>query len=286
MFVSYTSSDEYAPMTGISIYSLLSNNTQTDEITIFLLDLGITDENKKKINGVVSYFGRRIEYIQVNDSVIENYIGAKVPAHYGSLATYARLCAPVMYPKSIHRLIYIDSDMIINGSMEELWNLDMREKIVAAVPEVFDLDTIAGRSGEERRIAKKHEIYFNAGLLLINVENWKKFSFESSVRNAARSMKEFCHKDQSILNNALDNKYLYRLPCKYNFTLHYLPRYLIHSWAKHSHPLAKEEIMEASSHPIVVHYAGDQARPWFIENTSFLSNIYDYYKNKSCFCEQ
>lgn len=99
-------------------------------------------------------------------------------------------------------------------------------------------------------------------------------------------MKEFCHKDQSILNNALDRKYFYRLPCKYNFTLHYLPRYLIHSWAKHSQPLTEEEILEAASRPIVVHYAGDQARPWFVENTSFLSSLYDFYKSKTCFSDQ
>ena len=74
MYVSYTSSDEYAPITGTSIYSLLYNNTGIDDITIFLLDLGITDANKRKIDSIVSSFNRKIEYIQIKNEQLERLI--------------------------------------------------------------------------------------------------------------------------------------------------------------------------------------------------------------------
>ena len=51
MNVVYSSSDSYAPIAGVSICSLLKNNTDADEINIYMIDkdLKILLTNTKEI---------------------------------------------------------------------------------------------------------------------------------------------------------------------------------------------------------------------------------------------
>lgn len=60
MNVVYSSSDSYAPIAGVSIMSLLHNNTDADEINIYMIDNNISDENKKRFENMVDKFGRNI----------------------------------------------------------------------------------------------------------------------------------------------------------------------------------------------------------------------------------
>ena len=63
MNVVYSSSDSYAPIAGVSIMSLLHNNTDADEINIYMIDNNISDENKKRFENMVDKFGRNIVFI-------------------------------------------------------------------------------------------------------------------------------------------------------------------------------------------------------------------------------
>lgn len=48
MNVVYSSSDSYSMVAGISMYSLLENNQSVDELNIFLIENGMSQENKDK----------------------------------------------------------------------------------------------------------------------------------------------------------------------------------------------------------------------------------------------
>ena len=63
MNIVYSSSDSYAPIAGVSIMSLLHNNTDADEINIYMIDNNISDENKKRFENMVDKFGRNIVFI-------------------------------------------------------------------------------------------------------------------------------------------------------------------------------------------------------------------------------
>lgn len=54
MNVVYSSSDSYSMVAGISMYSLLENNQSVDELNIFLIENGMSQENKDKFTTNVS----------------------------------------------------------------------------------------------------------------------------------------------------------------------------------------------------------------------------------------
>ncbi len=283
MYISYSSSEVYAPHTGISIFSLLDNNQDSEFIHIFLLDLGMSDVSKAKIRGIVESFGRSITIMNVDNDTIRRTVGANVPAHFGSLATYARLCGAVLYPEEVHRIIFVDSDMIIRGSLKSIYEVELGDCIVGAIPgrNVFGENEV--NNPEEKEIGHRHKFYVNCGLLLVDLDNWKKSNFSEKIRQAAAQLKLFTFKDQTILNAALDDKFLYRLPCKYNYPFHANPRYLIKEWSLNYPQLSQSEIYEAAKDPVVIHYVGEQCRPWYKENISCMADEYYRYKAKSPF---
>ena len=286
MFVSYSSSDSYAIHTGISIYSLLLNNKELKELTVFLIDLGISDDNKGKIQKIVDQFNRKLVILKLDEENVSNYLGANIPKHYGSYATYVRLCAPIMYPDYVHRILFIDSDIIIQGSLDEVFSCNMESHVVAGVRARVLRGTYgATLSKEEELIIQSHRNYINCGFLLVDIDNWKRYDFSERIKQTAKELKDFTFKDQTILNAALSEELVHVLPCKYNYVLHGNPIYLIKKWSNNYRGYSQDEILEASQRPIVIHYAGDEIRPWFKENTSCLASCYYHYKKLSPYAD-
>ena len=62
MNVVYSSSDSYSMVAGISMYSLLENNRSVDELNIFLIENGMTQENKDKFSTMCKKFDRHFRY--------------------------------------------------------------------------------------------------------------------------------------------------------------------------------------------------------------------------------
>ena len=67
MNVVYSSSDSYAPIAGVSICSLLKNNTDADEINIYMIDNNISAENKQRFENLANEYKRNIIFIPQPD---------------------------------------------------------------------------------------------------------------------------------------------------------------------------------------------------------------------------
>ena len=283
MYISYSSSEAYAAHTGISMLSLMENNQDSADIHFFVLDLGMSDDSKQKIKQICDRYKRSVEFRPVADDVIRRLLGDKIPEHYGSLATYARLCGAELYPASVHRIMFVDSDMIIRGSLASVYHADLGDRIVAGVPSRGKFGAGSLINEEDNRIGTAHRFYINCGFLVVDLDNWKKANFSGTIHRVVDKLTLFTFRDQTILNAALCDEYLYRLPCKYNYPMHANPTYLIGKW-KHSCPqLSPEEIVEASKDPVIIHYVGEQSRPWYKENISSMAKEYYKYKELSPF---
>ena len=57
MNIVYSSSDSFSPIAGVSVVSLLKNNRDAENITIYLIDNNISDENKARFEKLVSEYG-------------------------------------------------------------------------------------------------------------------------------------------------------------------------------------------------------------------------------------
>lgn len=122
--------------------------------------------------------------------------------NYISNTTYTRLKLPNIL-KDVGKILYLDSDTIILNDIMELYDIDINDKPIAGVNEwtLTNLNTKWGYI-QYLRDEFKHfeEKYFNAGVLLMNLEYMRNDLMSTRCQIAFDEHKEFKYNDQDILN--------------------------------------------------------------------------------------
>ena len=108
MNIIYASDDNFSEMLGISMLSLFDNNKKADEITVYVLDSGISDANKEKLRSVAEKYSREIVFLSV-----AGLIDSGMKQKRGSLATFSRLYAAQLLPVNVDKALYLDSDILV-----------------------------------------------------------------------------------------------------------------------------------------------------------------------------
>lgn len=204
-----SSDNNYAPFVATTIASICDNTKNFCEF--YVLDGGISDENKAKIGSLKNKFNNfSVEFVNVDkDKYFKNFITNS----YITVATYYRLVISQLYPK-IQKFLYLDVDVIVCKDITLLFNEDLEQHIIGAVEDRgnnYYINNLKYNVG----LAQTHS-YFNAGVLLINNKKWidedvtaKLFKIEETYRGHLE-----CN-DQDVLNKYFENNYE-KLPIKYN----------------------------------------------------------------------
>jgi lipopolysaccharide biosynthesis glycosyltransferase len=92
------------------------------------------------------------------------------------VTTYYKLALPKLLPESVRKVIWLDSDVIVNRDLAELWDLPMDGHPVlatqdAVVPLVSSRFGVAGWRALGIPADAK---YFNAGVMLVDLEAWRR----------------------------------------------------------------------------------------------------------------
>ncbi|MCD8118095.1 MAG: hypothetical protein LUE29_01145 [Lachnospiraceae bacterium] len=283
IYVCYASSNEYAEYTGISIFSLLKNNAQYIR-KVFILDYGILSENKEKINHVISSFHVDVEYIRSKEVLEELQATLNIKAFRSSLATYSRAFIDYIIPSYVDKLLYIDSDTVVNGNIEELIEYDMGNKVLAGS---ISLDLYDGlHSTTEFPLLSGNKAYIGCGIVLYSLENWRLHNCRQMIQTSCEKLETARFADQTVINNAIPEKLLGILPPKYNYAGHTFSvaseRINLHAggWYR------EEEIDQAVRYPVIIHYKGGPlVRPWFDDCQSRQKEVYYSYKEQTPWAE-
>ena len=278
--VCYASSDEFAIHTGISLFSLLENNDGIiDEV--YILDYGILGENKARLRDMCTQHHAGCTFIFSKDKLIELGEKTGIKNFRNSYATYSRAFLDKLLPNSVDKLLYIDSDTVVIGSIAPLMDIDMSEKVIAGCAN----STFYGirKDGKDRKkelnLLSGNKLYLHCGVLLYSLENWRKMKCTETIMEVAPKLKEMPYADQTVINNALSDSMFQIFPLNYDASLHNycdefnLMQYRGGNW------YSDEEIYDALKHPVIIHYCGGALqRPWFTECQSRLKSHYYKYK--------
>lgn len=278
MIIVYSSSDSYAEIAGISILSLFENNKDADEIIIYIVDNGIAADNKRKLLGVASQFGRMLHFLTPPD--IQAMLGIQLTIAKWNISTYYRLFLCSILPQQIERVIFLDGDTIVRGSLGPLWELDLGDCSVAAVD-----DTRSDYYKLELGL-KASDTYTNSGVMVIDMTNWRQEDVQQQfIDELMKGRGNIPYVDQGVLNAVLSKqKKVMVLPPKYNamtFLFYFSYSDLLRFRRPSSPYLTEAEYNEAVISPIVVHFfpcfmAG--TRPWHENDTHKFTPEYCAYK--------
>lgn len=186
-----SSDDNYAMHLGVTMASILVNKSAEDEFFFHILDGGISQENRVHIENLNTLAPFNIEFLPVDISLFQNFpLDTDGPAHV-SLATYYRILLPRLLP-DVKKILYLDCDIICRSSLTTLYAEDMTDFSLMGVT---DLD--ADRHSSRLNISR----YVCAGVLLFNLDLWRKLELESRCFDFIREHpdKILMH-DQDVLN--------------------------------------------------------------------------------------
>ncbi|MDR0911120.1 MAG: glycosyltransferase family 8 protein [Methanobrevibacter sp.] len=271
--VAYSSDENFAPYLGVSIFSLLKyNKDDFNEINLYILDNGIKEESKEKLIKLCDAYNAKIFFIYVGN--IENKLEVSINIEDSPSSVYARLFLSSLL-EDIDKVLYLDADSLIQGSLKEIWELDIDNYYYAGVldviPPIYKLNSMIE--------GKIDDVYINTGFLLINLKRWRENKVEEKfIKFINKHKGKFLHADQSILNGVFKSNVKIIEP-KYNvlqpfYDLKYQD---LVKWVGFDY-YTKDDIKEAIKNPIFIHFAiSINGRPWFKGNTNH--KFYYKYKN-------
>lgn len=275
MYVIYASNNSYAKFLGISMLSLFENNQDLEEIIVYILAEKIDSKNIDFLYCIAKSYKRHIKFIDISE------FDKRIPfdfntGGYNSIVL-SRLFLGSILPANIKCVLYLDCDTIISNSIRELENISFQGNLVAAVPELY--------MPTEKKVLlglQKDEIYYNAGVLLINLLLWRTENIETRFEEYYRSMDgRLLYNDQDIINFCCRGRIL-TLSHTYNLStnLFYFPRFYVKKLQPAYDASSADKYSQILSSPAIIHYMGDE-RPWIAGNYNKYRRQYEYYMKKS-----
>ncbi len=114
---------------------------------------------------------------------------------------YALLDIGEQLPAEVHRCITIDCDLIFERNAVELWDHDLQGCTVGAANNGSAEET----RGHQARLGLREPRYFNSGVLLVDLERWRRLEVRRRALEGARRIgPNLILFDQDALNMALD----------------------------------------------------------------------------------
>ncbi|MBO5910303.1 MAG: glycosyltransferase family 8 protein [Clostridia bacterium] len=209
--------DNYVPFLAVTLQSMLENASKDYNYTIKILNTGISEDN---INKIKKYEKENvnIEFVDMKKSLEE--IGLRLhTCIYYTQTTYYRLFIASLYPQ-YDKVLYIDCDVAVTGDISKLYNINIGDNLVGATTDEFVVNFpkihqyMTGGLG-----VNKVSDYFNAGVLIMNLKQFRIQNFEEQFVDLLAKYK-FVVQDQDYLNVICKNKVHYisgswdKMPCK------------------------------------------------------------------------
>ena len=219
----------YSKFTGTALLSIFANTTA--EVTAHILhDSTLTHDNRDKFIYLAGRHGQRVKFYNVEKLFAEKIsatLSDSFQALYSAAAMY-RFLIPQVLPATVDRVIYLDSDVIVNLDIAQLWRTRLLGKPLAAVPVSFQNNDLQAGLKRARKMFRmcvdggvKAEEYFNSGVLLMNLNTFR--DEEATLTSAIKSIAvypEYEFLDQDVLNYCFAARAL-RLPVKFNRAVRY-----------------------------------------------------------------
>ncbi|MGI6510394.1 MAG: glycosyltransferase family 8 protein [Erysipelotrichaceae bacterium] len=234
---------------------LLSLSLQVNEnVTVYLMNHSLNDD---AVADLKKYLENKCNFnfveIDVKKTALDN-----LPVYlHMSIETYYRLLAQFLLPASVDRILWLDADIIILKDITDFYYQDFAGKLLVGCPDVNynrkDILEIKEKIG----ISKQH-IYFNAGVILFNLEQLRTETSEKEiVKTCQKLQSKVVYMDQDILNYLYQNKIKYENSEKFNFQL------------TNKHSIDEMNIDEIH----ILHYSGPR-KPWNYKDLNRSSKHY------------
>src|SRR5690349_2559637 len=144
-----------------ALFASIINSNGHNKIHVHSIITGVNIEVQKKIQQYATGNGHSISFYEID----EHFVNKFVLTGTWSSAVYYRLFFPLLVPKEVTRILYLDTDIVVVGDLRELYQTDLGDYPLAAVYDNYV------KTAPQLGIYEE-ENYFNSGMMLMNIPVW------------------------------------------------------------------------------------------------------------------
>lgn len=256
--------ENYAMPCGVCITSIFENN-KNEKCNIYILTNELKQSTISRFEQLSKIYGQKINIVKINTSLLN---GLKVSDRFRE-SIYYRFIIPDIINDD--KALYLDCDIIVTQNLTDLWNTDITDYACAVVED---------QNGDDIRLHNRIEMYstyFNSGMLLMNLDYWRKNKLKKHLVDYVYQNPERClYPDQDALNALLENKVIF-LDYKYNYQE-------LMTWSKEKLFLHRSKWEQAHKYlnilPVIIHYTSS-IKPWNVECNHCYKQYFIQYKGIS-----
>lgn len=257
--ISCSTDDNYAQHCGVMLCSLFENNKQSQYVIhILMTKETLSEGNCNKLRRLIESYNSECIFHNVDCTLLREMPDREVRPL--GAAAYYRLLFSTILDVSIHTVLYLDCDIIVNGNIDAIFELELDDYALAAVQDVEFYD-------DEHRMeipVPYEKCMFNSGVIYVNLDYWRKHDVENKLLYYARKIRKRCLHDQDALNAMFHHKW-FRLPPKWNK--------FNSGCIKKKNFLTKNDWKEYMESPIIIHFLSS-LKPWQDVPGLRYSNLY------------
>ncbi|MGN1206390.1 MAG: glycosyltransferase family 8 protein [Eubacterium sp.] len=279
--ICFASNEKYAPHLATAIYSLLKNRDTSRMYDILVLHKEIREKTQKDISMMVKNKNVSIRFISMEQ--YEREVAYDVGAYYSIETNYRLFLFGEMFAK-YDKMLYLDCDLIVEGDISKLYDVDMGDceaaavrseefRLLSKVKKSIFMDCYPYNIDNYRTDAlgmKDPDNYFNAGVLVMDLK-------KSRQRITQEQIFEILHRhnykynDQDVLNIVFDGK-VKSIDCCWNY-MTYIPEQL--KSANENNRKLYEDLYREN--PYIIHYTSGK-KPWNMDNKVLGDRYWKYRK--------
>ena len=202
----FATDDNYAPFLVICLKSLKQHMNPNYDYKVYVLQTSLSDKYKKMCYDYACT-NLSIQFIDVTKKL--DVISDKLYLRdYYTNTTYYRFFIPALFPQ-YKKALYLDCDMIFLDDVAKLYNTDLKGNLLGAVVEDVMVCEEAFGNYAEKAIGIERHNFFNAGMILMNLEKFRRLKIEDKFVNLLTQFKFTVTQDEDILNALCKDKVLY-----------------------------------------------------------------------------
>lgn len=236
----------------------LNTNHHTFNVSILSNDYEVKQAKLDYENFFYTAFPEKKITFHVYEVPEAQILELPILSHPFSKEVYYRLLIPNILPNNIEKVIFLDSDIVVERDIKELYNVDLANTSIGAV------SNLKGESFRELGLRDEYD-YFNAGVLLMNLKRMRELNeVEGLINYGLEHYRKIKLADQDILNGFYKDNYK-KLP-------------LIWNWQNHFYELENEipKFNELVKQKRIAHFSYE-TKPWHFVNFQVDKELYIKY---------
>ena len=178
---------------GTLLYSVDENTSSF--VDAYIIYDNLSEKSLKKLillNDILSTV--TVHMVRVLDKQQEKLSKISLKNNGLPVTSYYRFILADLLP-SLDRIIYLDVDTLALRDLTELWRTDLEGKFIGVVKDTLINPNVA------QKIVSERKSYFNSGMLLMDLNLFRKYDICSDLVDFAVDIAESCeYGDQDILN--------------------------------------------------------------------------------------